>query len=73
MAEFIAIQNAPSGSIFEINTRTYILGTNDMFDQTILFSGRPNKIAESILTSDSMVNGLLSEIVLQERHLMQSL
>ncbi|MGD1836511.1 MAG: hypothetical protein ACPKPY_00450 [Nitrososphaeraceae archaeon] len=50
--KFFAIQHAQSGSITEINATAYSLELNDVFDKTILFSDRPDRI----FTSDSTTN-----------------
>ena len=54
--KFFAIQHAESGSIYEINTTTYSLELNDVYDKTILFSDRPDRIVTSVSTSDFIGN-----------------
>lgn len=49
---FLAIQNAKSGSITEINATVYTLELKNVSDSTILFSERPNRIVTSVSTSD---------------------
>ena len=45
--KFFVIQHAQSGSISEINETTYTLELNDVSDNTILFSDRPDRIVKS--------------------------
>ena len=52
----LAVQHAPSGSINEINSTTYMLELNDISDKTTLFSERPNRIFTSMNTSDFVNN-----------------
>ena len=40
--KFIAIQNAHSGSVSEINSTSYLLQLDDLSDKIILFSDRPH-------------------------------
>jgi hypothetical protein len=53
---YLAIQHAPSGSINEINSTTYMLELNDISDKTTLFSERPNRIFTSMNTPDFVNN-----------------
>jgi hypothetical protein len=53
--KFIAIQNAHSGSISEINS-TYILQIDDLSDKIILFSDRPNRIVQAQSIDDFIGN-----------------
>jgi hypothetical protein len=50
--EFLAIQNAQSGSISKINVTAYTLELNNVSDSTILFSDRPERIVEAVSTAD---------------------
>ena len=50
--KFFAIQHAQSGSISEINETAYSLELNDVYDNTILFSDRPDRIVTSVGTTD---------------------
>ena len=59
--KFLAIQNAQSGSLSEINTTTYTLELNDISDKTILFSDRPDRIVTSVSTSDFIGNWTADE------------
>ena len=54
--KFFAIQHAQSGSISEINETAYSLELNDVYDKTILFSDRPDRIVTSISTFDFIGN-----------------
>ena len=56
MIKFFAIQHAQSGSLSEINETAYALELNDVFDKTILFSDRPDRIVKSISTADVIGN-----------------
>ena len=42
--QFLAIQNAQSGTISEINSTTFLLQLNDLADKVILFSDRPDRV-----------------------------
>lgn len=42
--QFLAIQNAQSGTISEINSTTFLLQLNDLADKLILFSDRPDRL-----------------------------
>jgi hypothetical protein len=55
-AKFLAIQNAQSGSNYEINSTAYILELNNVSDSTALFSDRPDRIVASTSTSDFIGN-----------------
>lgn len=57
--EFLSIQQAQSGLISEINATTYSLQLNDISDNTILFSDRPDRIVTSIRTDDFIGNWTL--------------
>lgn len=54
--KFLAIHNAQSGSISNINDTAYSLELNDISKKTILFSDRPDRIVTSISTSDFIGN-----------------
>ena len=54
--KFFAIQHAQSGSLSEINETAYSLELNDVYDKTILFSDRPDRIVTSVSTSDFIDN-----------------
>jgi hypothetical protein len=54
--QFLAIQNAQSGSISETNATSYTLQLDNISDSTILFSDRPNRIVTSISISDFVSN-----------------
>ena len=59
--KFFAIQHSQSGSISEINTTTYTLELNDISDNTILFSDRPDRIVTSVSTSEFIGNWSVGE------------
>lgn len=59
--EFLSIQHSKSGSISAINATTYTLELNNVSDKTILFSDRPERIVESLSTSDFMGNWTLGQ------------
>jgi len=42
--QFLAIQNAQSGTISEINSTTFVLKLSDLADKLILFSDRPDRV-----------------------------
>jgi hypothetical protein len=50
--EFLSIQNARSGSISQINETAYTLELNNVANGIIQFSDRPERIVESISTTD---------------------
>ena len=50
--EFLAIQNAKSGSIHQINETAYTLQLNNIPPITVLFSDRPDRIVITVSTSD---------------------
>jgi hypothetical protein len=53
------MQNAQSGSISKVNATTYTLYTlqlNDVSNDTVLFSDRPERIVETVSTSDFVSN-----------------
>ena len=54
--KFFAIQHAQSGSLSEINETAYSLELSDIFDKTILFSDRPDRIVISVSTSNFLGN-----------------
>ena len=54
--EFMSIQNAKSGSISPINTTAYKLELNNISNETILLSDRPERIVETVSTSDFVGN-----------------
>ena len=54
--KFFGIQNANSGIISEINASTYSLELNEITDNTILFSDRPDRIVKLVPTLDFVGN-----------------
>lgn len=54
--QFLAIQNAQSGSLSEVNATTYTLSLNKLSNDTILFSDRPERIVTSVSTNDFIGN-----------------
>ncbi|MDR4492412.1 MAG: hypothetical protein R2685_16205 [Candidatus Nitrosocosmicus sp.] len=54
--EFLSFQHAQSGSISENNATSYLLELNNVLNETILFSDRPDRVVESISTSDFIGN-----------------
>lgn len=54
--EFLSIQTAQSGSISQINDTAYLLELDNVSDSTILFSDRPERIVETVSTSDFVGN-----------------
>lgn len=56
LIEFLAIQIAKSGSISQINETVYTLELNNVSPKIILFSDRPERIVESVSTSDFVGN-----------------
>ena len=54
--EFFVIQHTQSGSITSINATTYSLELIDVYEKTILFSDRLDRIVKSISTSDFIGN-----------------
>jgi hypothetical protein len=54
--EFLGIQPAQSGSISQVNATAYTLEMNNVSDSTILFSDRPERIVETVSTSDFVGN-----------------
>ena len=54
--KFFAIQHAQSGLISEINETVYSLQLNDVYDKTIIFSDRPDRIVTSMSTADFIGN-----------------
>lgn len=59
--KFLAIQQAQSGSISQINDTAYSLELNDVSDKTILFSDRPDRIVTSISTDNFIGNWIAGE------------
>ena len=55
-AQFLAIQNAQSGTISEINSTSYTLQLDDLADKIILFSDRPNRIVATQTIEDLVGN-----------------
>ena len=53
--QFLSIQRAKSGSIFEYSAMSYTLELNNASDKTILFSDKPERVT-SINTSDFIGN-----------------
>lgn len=54
--QFLSIQTAQSGSLYQINATAYTLELNNVANETILFSDRPNRIVTSISTVDFVGN-----------------
>ncbi len=54
--EFLSIQNAQSGSLSQINATAYALELTNVANKTIMFSDRPERIVESVSTSDFIGN-----------------
>lgn len=54
--KFVGIQNAKSGIISEINSSSYNLELNEITDNTILFSDRPDRIVKLVPTLDFVGN-----------------
>lgn len=54
--EFLGIQNAQSGSISQINATAYTLELSNVSNGTIMFSDRPERIVETVSTSDFVRN-----------------
>jgi hypothetical protein len=54
--QFLAIQNAQSGTISETNSTSYSLQLNDLADKTILFSDRPDRVVITQSNQDFIGN-----------------
>lgn len=54
--QFLAIQNAQSGTISEINSTTFLLQLNDLADKLILFSDRPDRVVVTQSNQDFIGN-----------------
>ena len=54
--QFLASQQAQSGSISEINSTTFSLQLNNISDTTLLFSERPERVVSSVNTFDFVGN-----------------
>lgn len=54
--EFMGVQHSESGSISQINDTAYTLELNYVSDKAILFSDRPERIVDSVITSDFVGN-----------------
>jgi DNA-binding beta-propeller fold protein YncE len=54
--QFLSIQTAQSGSLSQINATAYELELNNVANDTIQFSDRPNRIVETVSTSDFVGN-----------------
>jgi hypothetical protein len=54
--EFLSIQNAKSGSLSQINATAYTLELNNVANKTIMFSDRPERIVETVSTSNFIGN-----------------
>jgi hypothetical protein len=54
--EFLSIQSAQSGSISQINATAYTLELSNVSNGTIMFSDRPERIVETVSTSDFVRN-----------------
>ena len=59
--EFLAAQQAQSGSISEINSTAFSLQLNNVSDNTLLFTERPERIVTSVDTSDFIGNWSLGQ------------
>jgi hypothetical protein len=55
-AQFLFVQSAGSGSLSQINETAYTLELNDVADKTILFSDRPERLVETVGTTDFVGN-----------------
>jgi hypothetical protein len=55
-ANFLFIQSAQSGSVSEVNDTTSVVELNDVSDETIFFSDRPDRIVGSANTTDFIGN-----------------
>jgi len=55
-AQFLFVQSAGSGSLSQINATAYALELNDVADKTILFSDRPERLVETVGTTDFVGN-----------------
>jgi len=56
VVEFLSIQNAKSGSLSQINATAYTLELNNVANKTIMFSDRPERIVETVSTSNFIGN-----------------
>jgi len=54
--KFIAIQNAHSGSVSEINSTSYLLQLDDLSDKIILISDRPHRVVQAQSIDDFIGN-----------------
>lgn len=54
--QYLAIQNAQSGTISEINSTTFLLQLNDLADKLILFSDRPDRVVVTQSNQDFIGN-----------------
>jgi len=54
--EFLSVQTSQAGSVTENNTTSHLLELNNVANETVLFSDRPDRIIESISTSDFIGN-----------------
>jgi hypothetical protein len=54
--EFLSIQSAQSGSLSQINETAYTLELNNIANNAIMFSDRPNRIIETVSTADFIGN-----------------
>ena len=54
--QFLSIQNAQSGSLSPVNDTAYTLELGNASNSTILFSDRPERIAETVSTADFIGN-----------------
>jgi hypothetical protein len=55
-ANFLFIQSAQSGSVSEVNDTTSVVELNDVSEETIFFSDRPDRIVGSANTTDFIGN-----------------
>ena len=54
--EFLNMQTAQSGSLSQINATAYTLELNNVANETIQFSDRPNRIVETVSTANFIGN-----------------
>ena len=54
--QFLAIQNAQSGTISEINSTTFLLQLNNLTNKLILFSDKPDRVVVTQSNQDFIGN-----------------
>jgi len=59
--EYLSIQTAQSGAISQVNGSAYTLELNDVANRTIMFSDRPDRIVESVSTTDFVGNWIAGQ------------